>query len=371
VNRESLDQLRNTVRSFLIEDREAGGFTPSVNSWMDGHDPAFSRRLGERGWIGMTWPAEYGGGARTPLERHVVTEELLAAGAPVAAHWFADRQVGPQLLRYGTEEQRRRFLPMFAAGQCFFAIGMSEPDSGSDLASIRTVAEPADDGWRVRGTKVWTSHGHNSDFMMALCRTSTSTDDRHDGLSQLIVDLRADGVTVSPIQGLDGSSHFSEVSLVDVHVPSDNLVGKAGDGWSQVTSELTYERSGPERFLSVIPLLEAMVRTVAEEADAADYERIGRSFARLTSLRRLSLDVVSQLQRGAPDDVAAALVKDLGTRFEQELVETMRLPFANGPGPSPYADVLAQAVLASPGFTLRGGTTEILRGIVGRALVSS
>jgi acyl-CoA dehydrogenase len=371
VSGESLAALREKVRVFLGRELEAGGFEPHVNSWMDGHDPEFSSRVGENGWIGMTWPAEYGGGGRTPLERHVVTEELLAAGAPVAAHWFADRQVGPQLLRYGTEEQRQRVLPRIAAGRCFFAIGMSEPDSGSDLASIRTVADPVDGGWRLRGTKVWTSHGHLSDFMIALCRTSSGAEDRHEGLSQLLVDLHADGVTVSPIEGLDGSSHFSEVVLDEVYVPAGDVVGMVGDGWSQVTSELAFERSGPERFLSVIPLLQEAVSMAAREASSADHERIGRAFAQLMSLRRLSVDVVAQLQRGTPDEVAAALVKDLGTRFEQDLVESLRPLLRDGPGSGRYADMLSEAVRAAPGFTLRGGTTEILRGIVGRALVSS
>jgi alkylation response protein AidB-like acyl-CoA dehydrogenase len=367
----SLERLRDEVREFLAHERATGGFSPRVNAWMDAHDPEFSERLGARGWIGMTWPEQYGGGARSALERYVVTEELLAAGAPVAAHWFADRQVGPQLLRFGTEAQRARFLPAIAAGRCFFAIGMSEPESGSDLANIRTAAEAVEPGWRVRGTKTWTSHAHRDDFMIALCRTTPRGEDRHDGLSQLIVDLRSDGVTVSPIIGLDGAAHFSEVTLQDVLVPAENLVGAEGDGWTQVTSELAFERSGPERFLSVIPLLEAALNAMGVKRSRADDERAGRAFAQLMSIRRLSLGVVSALQRGAPEDVGAALVKDLGTRCEQELVEALRLVFDDGAQPPGYAGLLADSVLAAPGFTLRGGTTEILRGIVGRALVAS
>jgi acyl-CoA dehydrogenase len=370
VSEVTLEQLRESVRVFLTTEAQTGRFTPRVNAWMDGHDPAFSGRLAERDWIGMTWPPQYGGGGRTPLERHVVTEELLAAGAPVAAHWFADRQIGPQLLRYGTEEQRWRFLPQIAAGKCFFAIGMSEPEAGSDLASIRTVAEPVERGWLVRGAKVWTSHGHLSDFMMTLCRTPGQPKNRHEGLSQLIVDLRADGVTTKPIEGLDGTGHFSEVFLDDVFVPSSNVVGAIGGGWSQVTSELAHERSGPERFLSVLPLVKSAVAAAEDASSSADHERIGRAFAGLMCLRRLSANVVAELQRGSPDEVAAALVKDLGTRFEQGLVEELRRPLEDGRNPGRYDDLIADSTLASPGFTLRGGTTEILRGIVGRALVS-
>ena len=348
--------LRAEVRAFLAE----GGFVPVVNAWMDGHDRAFTRRVGARGWIGMTWPTRYGGGGRSALERHIVTEELLAAGAPVAAHWFADRQVGPQLLRFGTEPQRERFLPAIARGECCFAIGMSEPDAGSDLAAVRTAAVPADRGCRVSGTKVWTSHAHASDFMIALCRTAPRGESRHEGLSQLVVDLRGEGVEVRPIEGLDGRAHFCEVILDEAFVPDELVVGEVGEGWAQVTAELAYERSGPERFLSVLPLLTAAV----DQAEDVDAERIGRAYAALVALRRLSVDVVAQLQAGVAPEVEAALVKDLGTRFEQDLVEELRSVAHD----DAFRAQAAAAQLAAPGFTLRGGTTEILRGIIGRAV---
>lgn len=345
--------LREEVRAFLA----AESFVPRCNQWMDGHDPSFSRKLGERGWIGMTWPTRYGGGGRSALERFAVTEELLAAGAPVAAHWFADRQVGPQLLRYGTEEQRERFLPAITRGECFFAIGMSEPEAGSDLAAVRTAAERVDGGWRVRGRKTWTSHAETNHHMITLCRTSTDDGEKHAGLSQLIVDLRAEGVEVSPIATLDREAHFAEVVLTDVFVPDANAVGEIGAGWHQVTSELAYERSGPERFLSVMPLLRSV-------DGSGEPDRLGRLYARLIALRRLSHEVARTLESGAAPDVEAALVKDLGTIFEQDVVEGLRgLPGSEG--------LIADAQLAAPSFTLRGGTTEVLRGIIGRMLVAS
>jgi acyl-CoA dehydrogenase len=358
--------LRHEVRKFLAEELARGAFVPSCNAWGSAHDPAFTRRLGARGWIGMMWPRRYGGGARTALERHVVTEELLAAGAPVAAHWFADRQVGPQLLRFGTEEQRQRLLPRIARGECLFAIGMSEPDAGSDLAAVRTLAKRTAGGWRLNGTKVWTSHAHASDLMITLCRTSPPAENRREGLSQLIVDLRADGVGVRRITGLDGEAHFAEVFLDEVFVPDADVVGEVGAGWTQVTSELAFERSGPERFLSVFPLLRAAVDAVAAAAGSADAERIGRAVSTMVGLRRLSLGVAERLETGVAPEVDAALVKDLGTRFEQDLVEELRLTDAGGDA---FDALLAQAQLAAPAFTLRGGTTEILRGIIGRGVV--
>ena len=359
-----LAALRHEVRDFIAGELDQDSFVPRSNAWMDGHDRAFSRRIGERGWIGMTWPKRYGGGERTALERHVVTEELLAAGAPVAAHWFADRQVGPQLLRFGTEEQRARLLPRIARGECCVAIGMSEPDAGSDLAAVRTRARPAPDGWRVSGAKVWTSHAHVSDLMVTLCRTSDA-DDRHAGLSQLLIDLRADGVDVRPIRGLDGTVHFCEVLLDDVFVPDTDVVGEVGEGWHQVTSELAFERSGPERVLSVMPLLHAAVTSAGAAPDQDVAQRLGRAFAGVAALRRLSHGVVERLARDDDVGIDAALVKDLGTRFEQEQVELL----APAPGAdAAHAAAWRQAQLAAPGFTLRGGTTEVMQAIVGRAL---
>ncbi|MEV4257466.1 acyl-CoA dehydrogenase family protein, partial [Spirillospora sp. NPDC049652] len=316
--------------------------------------------LGARGWLGLTLPAEYGGHGRSALERFVVIEELLAAGAPVAAHWIADRQMGPSLLANGTEEQRRRFLPAIARGECFFAIGMSEPDAGSDLASVRTRAERADGGWRLTGTKVWTSGAHLAHAIVVLAR-STPGATRHEGLSQFVVELPSEGVTVRPILGLAGEHHFNEVVFDGARA---ELLGAEGDGWRQVTAELAYERSGPERFLSTF----ALVRLVCSLAPGV---ASGRLLGRLWALRQASLAVAGALAAGRTPDLEAALVKDLGTRFEREVIDVAREQLGAEPDPaSPdlASRLLAQAIVQAPGFTLRGGTNEILRGIVARGL---
>jgi acyl-CoA dehydrogenase len=352
--------LRAAVRSFLAAELAAGAFVPRCDAWLNGADPAFSRRLGERGWLGMTWPKRYGGGERSALERYVVIEELLAAGAPVAAHWIADRQTGPLLLRYGTEEQRQRFLPGIARGELQFAIGMSEPDSGSDLASVRTTARRTEGGWRLDGTKVWTSGAHLADFMITLVRSEPLSEDRHLGLSQVIVDLRGAGVEIRPIRLLTGEHHFNEVLLRDCLVPDEMVVGALGEGWQQVTSELAYERSGPERFLSTFTLLAAM-------AAASSSAAVGRLEAQLWTLRRLSLAVAAALQRGEEPAVEAALVKDLGTRFEREITEVSRAVHCGEPS-HPLYEHYRRSLLEGPGFTLRGGTNEVLRSVVARSL---
>lgn len=370
---EETDDLRTDVRRFLASEQDQGTFTPRCDNWLGGVDPEFSRKLGNRGWLGMTWPRRYGGHERSPLERFVVTEELLAAGAPVAAHWVSDRQVGPNLVDFGSEAQKQTYLRPIAQGEYFFCIGMSEPDSGSDLASVRTRARRAPGGWVVNGVKVWTSVAHVAQAMIALVRTSPAGDDRHAGLTQLIVDLAADGVAVNPIIALDGEHHFNEVVLQDVFVPDDAVVGRVGDGWLQVTSQLAYERSGPERLMSTVPLLLAWCRALRErgELDSSESDAIGRLVARCWTLRQMSLAVAAALSEGRVLAVEAAMVKDLGARFEREVVEAVRAHEALEPDPRSGDDLtrmLAEAVLHTPAFTVRGGTTEILRGIVARGL---
>jgi alkylation response protein AidB-like acyl-CoA dehydrogenase len=361
------------VREFLAAERAAGNFTPQVDSWQSSADPSFSRKLGERGWLGMTWPTRYGGHERSALERYAVTEELLIAGAPVAAHWIADRQSGPNLLRYGTEAQRLSILPRIAAGACYFAIGMSEPDSGSDLASIRTRAERNGRGeWVVNGTKVWTSNAHFADYMITLVRTSPADGtNRHAGLSQLLIDTSLPGITVNPIHILNGSHHFNEVVFSDVAVPGDMLLGKEGFGWEQTTAELGFERSGPERFLSTYPLIAEFGRRVAQSRDAAQLRALGRIAAQLTALRQMSMRVAAAMDRGDLPSIQAALVKDVGTAFETDVIEQIRGVLELAPSldsVDPLSRALAESQLYAPGFTLRGGTTEILRGIVARGL---
>src|SRR5438045_873139 len=320
-----LGALRAEVRAFLADARARGMYEPRCDSWLTGFSRTFSNELGARGWIGRSWPAAYGGRDRPEIERYAITEELLAAGAPVAAHWIAQRQTGPLLLRFGTEAQKRRFLPAIVRGECAFAICMSEPNAGSDLAAVRTRATKVDGGWSVSGRKVWTSHAHESDFGILFCRTADPTAERHAGLSQLLLDLRARGVAIRPIQTLNGEEHFSEITLDDVFIADDMVVGRIGDGWQQVTSELALERSGPERFMSVLPLILAFIDASRERAERA--ELVGRIAAQLYTLRALSLSIVDALAGGRDAAVDAALTKDLGTRFEQEVIELIRVAF--------------------------------------------
>lgn len=364
----ALQDLRAEVRAFLTERRAEGRLCVSVDSWLTGWDEEFTRALAARRWLGMTVPLEYGGPGRSHLERFVVTEELLAAGAPVAAHWVADRQIVPSLLKYGTEPQKQRYLPAIVRGECFFGIGMSEPDSGSDLASVRTRATDVDGGWLVTGTKVWTSGAHLAEAFICLARTSPrDPEHRHAGLSQFIVDLRSPGVSIRPIVSMTGGHHFNEVILDQVFVADEMVFGTIGAGWRQVTSELGFERSGPERFLSTFPLLAQTVEQMQNGGVPRDIN-IGRFVARLAGLHQMSLSVAGALQRGEAADTAAAVVKVLGTTTEGDIAEFADLLTEPTSGHDAYRRLVADGVLLRPGFTLRGGTNEILRGVIARGL---
>ncbi len=365
-----VESFRLEVREFLEQERLAGTWDGVGQSW-GGYCPELSRRLGEKGWIGMTWPKKYGGGERSYLERYVYTEEILASGAPAGAHWVADRQSGPLLIRFGTDEQRERFLPRIMSGELHFSIGMSEPDSGSDLASIRSRAERCEGGWKLTGTKIWTSGAHHNQYMIALCRTEPPSAERHAGMSQFLVDLKADGLEVRPIRNLMGNDGFNEVVMNEVFVPDDHVVGQVGNGWAQVTSELAYERAGPERFLTNIHLLIGLVDAVGRDPEPAAATEIGRAISHLWTLRQMSLSVAAMLSQGILPNTEAAVVKDLGTHFQQELPEIARRVLdtvRRSEDRSAFRRLLDHGILSAPAYTIQGGTTEILRGIIARGL---
>ncbi len=363
--------LQQEVRAFLAAELPRGTFRPGLGMGAP-RDREFSAKLAQRGWVGMALPGRYGGRDRSAVERFVVTEELLRWGAPVGHHWVADRQTGPVINRFGTEQQKQRFLPAICRGELAFAIGMSEPEAGSDLAAVRTRATKVNDGWTVNGTKVWTSGAHVSDWFVVLCRTSDE-DDRHRGLSQLIVDLRSSGLTVSPIPFLNGAADFNEVVLDDVFVPDELVLGEVGQGWAQNTSELAYERGGPERWLSTYLVVEELVRDPHVPLGERGQLLIGEATARWWAIRRMSLSIARMIDQDEAPAVQSALVKELGTRFEQDLLEAVLRVLECELSPETHQAlerVLVEAVLTAPSFTVRGGTNEILRSVAAKGLAS-
>ena len=364
--------FRQQVKAFLRDHLPALPPDVRARSWM-GFDADFSRALARRGWVGITLPAQYGGAGLDAFSRFVLVEELLACGAPVSAHWIADRQSGPLILRYGSDAQRAFYLPRICQGRAFFCIGMSEPNAGSDLASVATRAVPlADGGWRLNGRKIWTTNADRCQYMLALVRTSGEAGDRHKGLSQVIVDLSLPGVTVRPIHDLAGDAHFSEVGFEDVHLAADALVGQEGAGWEQVNAELAFERSGPERLYSSVVLLDTWIAALRRlPAVQRDVVTIGRIMGRLATLRAMSLALTARLAAGESPLVEAALVKDLGTELEQSIGALAEAALGDDPGLAADADLYRTAAYVSqisPTYSLRGGTREILRGMIARGL---
>lgn len=368
VNLEPLKPLRMQLRAFLAD--KLGTRPTAVGSW-EGFDREFSKALGTNGYLGMAVPKHYGGSEKGVLERYVVVEELLAHGAPVGCHWVADRQIAPMLMRVGTEQQKRNYLPRISRGELCFAIGMSEPESGSDLASVRSRAVKVDGGYRLDGRKIWSSNAQRADYMVATVRTASDADNRHAGLTQLLLDLNSPGITISPIRNLAGDEHFNEVVFDNVFVEDERLVGSEGDGWQQVVSELAFERSGPDRFLSTFRLVTELVRVVGQQPDAAQAIAIGNLVARIWSIRRMSVQVAGLLAEGEMPNTEAALVKDLGTALEQDTPEIARL-LATHADPAArdalFEQLLRYDILHTPSFSIRGGTREVMRGIIARGV---
>jgi acyl-CoA dehydrogenase len=361
------EDLRAEVRELCDTWSAAGRYEPRSDSWLRSPDAEFSKELASRGLIGMTWPAPYGRGLGN-VHRLAVTEELLRAGAPVALHWIADRQIGPAIVRNGNDRLKQELLPGIVAADVVFCLGLSEPEAGSDLASVRTRAIADGDGFRITGRKIWTSGAHLATHVYVLARTTPleEGDRPHSGLSEFVVDMDSPGVEVSPIVDMTGEHHFNEVSFDGVVVPEHRLIGVRDGGWRQVTEQLAFERGGPERVLTTFPLLADILRTGLDRNHAAE---LGRLAARLAVLRRLCHTIAELLDAGTTPIQEAATCKLLGNEFERDVVELARRAL-----PAATPEVRARfngALLASPAFSLRGGASEVLLSMIAKAEVAS
>ncbi len=364
------EALRLEVRDFLRGEIAAGSFSPLSTGRESSWNREFSRKVGARGWIGMTWPKAAGGHGRSHLERYVMTEEMLAHRAPIMFHWVADRQSGAVILRYGTEEVQRDIIPRIVRGEASFCIGLSEPNSGSDVFAASTKAAKVQGGWLINGRKIWTSNAHRATHMIGLFRTSPATkENRRHGLTQFVLEMQTPGITPRPIVNQAGRHEFNEVTFDDVFVPDTHRLGEVDMAYASASAELAYERSGPDRILETFSVLTELVRAAGDAPDDRMAEGIGREIAHLKTLRRMSLSVAGMLQAGKTPAVEAALVKDLGTNWEQALPGRARhlLPPGGG-GHDDYEAVLRFNTLIAPKLTIQGGTREVLRGIIARGL---
>ncbi len=339
------------------------------DSWLVGNDREFSAELARRGWIGMTWPTEFGGGSYSAMERFVVIEALISAGAPLAATWFADRQIGPTLLQFGTDEQRERWLPGIIAGTDMWCIGMSEPDAGSDVAAIRTTAVQQDQDynsdWIVNGQKVWTSGAMDADWMYLVCRTDPGAA-AHRGLSEFIVDMNSPGVTVRPIKDMTGNEHFCEVILEEVRVPNSNLCGEPNESFRQIMRQMEHERGGIDRLVSNRALyLEA--RDAYQALENSYRQRLLRQrFAQAETMYFICRQMVLREIAGQAPRGWSSLTKTLATEFE---IEVAGLCGSVLGAETMLQNRTSRNICYAPGYTIMGGTTQILRNIIGERVL--
>lgn len=354
---DELATLRDRARRVARQGVERFG---AVNdSWINGYSPEFSKVLAAEGFIGMTWPTEAGGGGRPAIERLVMAEEMISAGAPIAASWFGDRQMGPTLIEYGSDEQKARFLPPLLAGEATWCIGMSEPDAGSDLAAIATSARRDGDSWVINGQKIWTSFGEVADYCYLIGRTS-SEGPPHQGVSEIIVPMDTPGIEVRPIRDMTTNAHFCELFFDDVRVPAENLVGVEGGAFRQTMRQLEHERGGIDRLVSNRALFD-LALSHADRADPMVRQRI----ARLETGYRIGRLLVYREALGQAPPGFSAATKCFCTEHEQEVAEFA----AAALGADAMLATHMRALAYAPGYTIMGGTSNIMRNILGERVL--
>jgi len=371
------ESLRHDVRSFLEQEIREGLWKPQCDAWIQGFDPAFTKRVAAHGWIGLTWPKEYGGHERSFVDRLIVTDEMLRYGAPAALHWFADRQIGGGILRYGNEEQRREFLPRIMRGELYVGLGMSEPEAGSDLASLITKAEEQDDCFLVNGQKTWTSGGSYINYIDLFARTDF-TAPKHKGITEFLVPMDLPGISRVPMVDITGTEAWNDVFFDNVRVPKECVIGERNKGFYHVVEELAYERGGMERLMGNYPLYDGLRKFVTQTyKDGAPLSREPRVRTLMGELevefevgRLLMYKAASVMDEGRPPTVEASTSKVFGTTFEQRLANVaMEIlgPYGGLTSGSAHGviDGLAMhSYLASKGYSLQAGSTEVLKGII-------
>lgn len=335
-------------------------------------------RMAERGWTAPQWPKEYGGGGLSKDEAKVLKEELARINARRPLNSFGIDMLGPALLSFGTEEQKQRFIPDIVQGKIRWCQGYSEPDAGSDLASLQTRAEDKGDHYLVNGSKVWTSYADNADWIFCLVRTEFQGP-KHGGISFLLFDMESPGVSTKPIRLISGSSPFCETTFVDVKVPKENLVGEVNKGWQIAKYLLTHEREmiggfgfAANRAKSLGEIARASVGDVdgrladaGLRADIADFE-IDQMAFQLTAER-----VVHEAKAGQGTGAASSLLKYYGTELNK--VRNELLMSVGGSEAlnweADHGTPLSQQWLRSKGNSIEGGTSEVQLNIISKRIL--
>jgi alkylation response protein AidB-like acyl-CoA dehydrogenase len=366
------NRFRQEVRAFLEGEMKNGYWEPACDAWVQGFDPEFSKRVAQRGWIGLTWPKEYGGQGRSHIDRLILTEEMLRYGAPAACHWFGDRQVGGAILSFGSEELKKEFLPRIVKGEAYFGLGMSEPGTGSDLASLQTRAAEDGDYYVINGQKTWTSCASFAEYLDVYVRTDTDAP-RHRGISEFIVDAKSPGVSRISMIDITGTEAWNDVFFDNVRVHKRYLVGEKNRGFYQVLHQLDYERSGVERLMGNYPLFEAVVEFARENnlgRDPMIRSKLAQLQIEFEVGRLLIYRVALVMEEGRAPNWESSMSKAYCTEFEKRLagvaMEVLG-PYGqltSGSKFAPLRGMASHSYLGSKGYSLQAGTTEILKNIL-------
>jgi len=371
------EAFRKEVSDFLEEEIRNGTFQPMCDGWIQGYSPEFTRKMAAKGWIGLSWPREYGGQGRSETDRLILTEELLRYGAPAACHWFADRQIGRSIIAHGTEEQKQELLPLILKGEAYIGLGMSEPEAGSDLASLQTRAVEDGDDYIIDGQKMWTSCARFMTHVYLVARTDPDAP-KHRGISEFIIDAGLPGISIRPTIDITGSEAWGEVFYDGVRVSKKHLIGEKNRGFYQILNQLDYERAGLERLMGNYPLFKAIIEFTRETErngislckDPLIRDKLARLQVEFEVGRLLTYRVVLVMEQGRAPNVEAAMAKAYCTTFEQRLAsvatEILGL-YGQLVAESKWAPILGMAphsYLGSKGYSLQAGTTEVLKNIV-------
>ena len=370
-------KLRQEVTDFLKGEIEQGLWKPTCDAWIMAYNPEFTKRVSAKGWIGLTWPKEYGGQGRSYIDRLIVTEEMLRYGAPAACHWFADRQIGGAVLHYGTDEQKKEMLPTILRGEAYVGLGMSEPESGSDLASLKTRAVEDGDDYVIDGQKVWTSGGSHMNWISLFARTDPDAP-KHRGISEFLFKTNLPGITITPIVDITGGVHFNEVFFDSVRVPKTCLIGEKNRGFYQVVNQLDYERSGMERLMGNYSLFEALIDYAKEtqrggkplSEDPLIRSRLAQLKVEFEVGRLHMYRVAMVMDEGRAPNWESSMSKAYSTAFEQRLagaaIEIAGLYGQLSPESKwvPMQGLAYHSYLSSKGYSLQAGSSEVLKNIL-------
>jgi alkylation response protein AidB-like acyl-CoA dehydrogenase len=365
------DAFRQEVRRFLQEVLSPEFREALKRSGDEGCSPEFSRKLSQRGWIGLNWPLEYGGLGKGAMERFIFNEELAIHDAPVQYHFIGERQVGPSLMRHGTEEQRRDLLPKIARSEICFCLGLSEPEAGSDLANVQTRAARDGDCYVVNGQKIWTSHAHRADMCWLVVRTDPNAS-KHRGISILLVDMKSRGVDVQPLINMAGMHGFSQVFFDNVQVPSTNLIGQENAGWYILAEHLDFERAGIDRIAYNQRIFEECLEFVRgapglrDGRDRSIRQGLAELYVELQVGRLLAYRVAWLMDRGVIPNAEVCMSKVFGSEWCQRMANAvLQITQVYGAAaPRELSEGALDFYLISVGDTIRAGTSEIQRNII-------